>query len=175
VTAGSSLHGPICLHNSRQPAPPGELELPSIWKRLRRLLLRWQAPQPRPAYRTAGLTRADSGRSRYGNPYALPYACTYADPYVRHPRTPSRLEGGVTAGRAPRGEWSGQAEWMRFARLIHRPVRVLGGPAVLAAGGGNLILPWPPHRVVYQLSFAGLLQGEARAGPALNRSPGASV
>jgi hypothetical protein len=27
---------------------------------------------------------------------------------------------------------------VRFARLIHRPVRVLGGPAVRAAYGGNL-------------------------------------
>jgi uncharacterized membrane protein YkvA (DUF1232 family) len=29
---------------------------------------------------------------------------------------------------------------MRFARLIHRPVRVLGGPAARAACGGNLSL-----------------------------------
>jgi hypothetical protein len=27
---------------------------------------------------------------------------------------------------------------VRFARLIHRPVRVLGGPAARAASGGNL-------------------------------------
>ena len=31
---------------------------------------------------------------------------------------------------------------VRFARLIHRPVRVLGGPAVRAACGGSLSLPW---------------------------------
>jgi hypothetical protein len=30
---------------------------------------------------------------------------------------------------------------VRFARLIHRPVRVLGGPAVRAACGGNPSLP----------------------------------
>jgi hypothetical protein len=30
---------------------------------------------------------------------------------------------------------------VRFARLIHRPVRVLGGPAARAASGGNLSLP----------------------------------
>jgi hypothetical protein len=36
----------------------------------------------------------------------------------------------------PRGEWSGQGEWMRFARLIDRPGRVLGGPSVRAAFGG---------------------------------------
>jgi hypothetical protein len=31
---------------------------------------------------------------------------------------------------------------MRFARLIHRRVRVLGGPVVRAAFGGNPSLPW---------------------------------
>jgi predicted transposase YbfD/YdcC len=51
-------------------------------------------------------------------------------------------------GLAPSGEWSGQAAWMCFARLIHRPVRVLGGPAVRAAFGGNFSLPWLPRRVV---------------------------
>jgi hypothetical protein len=38
---------------------------------------------------------------------------------------------------------------VRFARLIHRRVRVLGGPSVRAASGGNLSLPWLPHRVVW--------------------------
>lgn len=46
VTGGSSPPGAIRLHNSRQPAPPGELELPSTWNRLRCLPLRWQAPHP---------------------------------------------------------------------------------------------------------------------------------
>src|SRR6266540_4292213 len=32
-------------------APTDRRELPSTWKRLRRLLLRWQAPQPYPAHR----------------------------------------------------------------------------------------------------------------------------
>jgi hypothetical protein len=38
---------------------------------------------------------------------------------------------------------------VRFARLIHttRP-RLLAGPAVRAAFGGNLSLTWLPHRVV---------------------------
>jgi hypothetical protein len=31
---------------------------------------------------------------------------------------------------------------VRFARLIQRPGRVLGGPTVRAAFGGNRILPW---------------------------------
>jgi hypothetical protein len=35
----------------------------SIWKRLRRLLLRWQAPQPCPAHPEIDLTRARLGRS----------------------------------------------------------------------------------------------------------------
>jgi hypothetical protein len=37
---------------------------------------------------------------------------------------------------------------VRFARLIHRPVRVLGGPSVRVAFGANLSLPWLPRRVV---------------------------
>jgi hypothetical protein len=37
---------------------------------------------------------------------------------------------------------------VRFARLIHRRGRVLGGPAVRAAFGGNLSLPWLPRRAV---------------------------
>jgi hypothetical protein len=37
---------------------------------------------------------------------------------------------------------------MRFARLIHRRGRVLGGPSVGAAYGGNLSLPWLPLMVV---------------------------
>src|SRR5688572_13823157 len=39
---------------------------------------------------------------------------------------------------------------MRFARLIHRPGRVLGGPAVRAACSGDLSLPWLPRRVLGQ-------------------------
>jgi hypothetical protein len=31
---------------------------------------------------------------------------------------------------------------------MHRPVRVLGGPAVRAACGGNLSLSWLPRRVI---------------------------
>jgi hypothetical protein len=37
---------------------------------------------------------------------------------------------------------------VRFARLIHRPVRVLGGPAVRAACGGDLSLTWLPRMVL---------------------------
>jgi hypothetical protein len=37
---------------------------------------------------------------------------------------------------------------VRFARLIHSGARVLGGPAVRAASGGNLSLPWLPLRVM---------------------------
>jgi hypothetical protein len=38
----------------------------------------------------------------------------------------------------PLGEWRGRAERLRFARLIHRPIRVLGVPSAGAACGGNL-------------------------------------
>jgi hypothetical protein len=54
----------------------------------------------------------------------------------------------------PQGEWSGRPEWMRFARLIHRAVRILGGPAVRAASGG--------HRKPALVATQG-----ARAGPGL--------
>jgi hypothetical protein len=39
---------------------------------------------------------------------------------------------------------------VRFARLIHRRGRVLGGPSARAAFGGNLRLPWLPPTVVPQ-------------------------
>jgi hypothetical protein len=38
---------------------------------------------------------------------------------------------------------------MRFARLIHRRVRDLDGPAVRAAYGGNLSLTWLPLSVMW--------------------------
>jgi hypothetical protein len=38
---------------------------------------------------------------------------------------------------------------MRFARLIDRPVRVLGLPSARAAFGGNLSLLWLPRIVVH--------------------------
>jgi hypothetical protein len=88
--------------------------------RLRRVLLRWQAPQP--CRSRPGATVAEAV-----DPYASRYASPYASPYAGHPRTP-------LAGRAicspwscplvglvgrkkprptgpPRGEWSGRAEW----------------------------------------------------------------
>jgi hypothetical protein len=39
---------------------------------------------------------------------------------------------------------------VRFARLIHWRVRVLGGPSVRAAFGGDPSRPWLPRRVVAQ-------------------------
>jgi hypothetical protein len=101
------------------------------------VLLRWQAPQPcrsPPRSAVAGAVGP------------------YADPYARDSRTPRRPEGlfpllmplgGQSAAVSaadwpPSGEWCGQAERMRFARLMQRPGRLLGGPAVRAAFGGNL-------------------------------------
>jgi transposase len=37
---------------------------------------------------------------------------------------------------------------VRFARLMQRRVRVLGGPAIRAASGGSLSPTWLPRRVV---------------------------
>ena len=77
-------------------------------------------------------------------------------------RVPPAPPGGrITAGHAPSGEWSGQAEWMRFARLIHRPVRVLGGPAVRAACGG------------IRAVLVATQRGAARPRPQLHRAMGA--
>ncbi|SRR6266498_1791886 len=63
-----------------------------MWKRLRRLLLRWQAPQSNPATPEDHLTPARLGHlDGYAKPYAGPYAKPYAGPYARDPRTPPRL------------------------------------------------------------------------------------
>jgi hypothetical protein len=114
--------------------------------RLRRVLLRWQAPQPcRSGPRGTVAEAVD--------PYASGYASPYASPYAGHPRTPSLLGGRIPAGQTPSWGQSAAktaADWppyggvertgraVRFAQLMHRPVRILGGPAVRAAFGGNL-------------------------------------
>jgi hypothetical protein len=45
---------------------------------------------------------------------------------------------------APLGGVERPSRKVRFARLMHRPVRVLGGPAVRAACGASLSLTWLP-------------------------------
>jgi hypothetical protein len=49
---------------------------------------------------------------------------------------------------APLGGMERPRRAVRFARLIHRRGRDLGGPSARAAFGGNLTLPWLPHRVI---------------------------
>ena len=108
------------------------------------------------------------------DPYASGYASPYASPYAGHPRTPSLLGGRIPAGQTPSWGQSAAktaADWppsggverpgrkVRFARLMQRPVCVLGGPAVRDACSGNLSLPRPPLRVVCRLPFADLLLG----------------
>jgi hypothetical protein len=44
---------------------------------------------------------------------------------------------------------------MRFARLIHRPLRVLGGTALRTASGGNLKPPWSPRKVALLADLQG--------------------
>jgi hypothetical protein len=53
--------------------------------RLRRVLLRWQAPQPCSTHRATRLTRA---RWRAGGPYVIPYVNPYVIPYALEVRTP---------------------------------------------------------------------------------------
>jgi hypothetical protein len=48
----------------------------------------------------------------------------------------------------PRGSGERPRRKVRFARLIHRHVHVLGGSAVRAAFGGSLSGPWSPLGVV---------------------------
>jgi hypothetical protein len=84
------------------------------------------APMPTP---TASPAAEKARRLRGCGPSAMPFT-SIADHASAH-----------RPGPAPWGEWCGQAEWTRFARLIHRHVRVVGGPAVRAAHGGNLKLP----------------------------------
>jgi hypothetical protein len=47
---------------------------------------------------------------------------------------------------APLGGVERPRRVVRFARLIQRRVRDLGGPAARAASGGDLSLPWLPLR-----------------------------
>jgi hypothetical protein len=79
-----------------------------------------------------------------------------AGPYASHWRTPrpgrpgyrwSYPSGGQSAAKTaadwpPSGGVERPRRKERFARLIDRRDRVLGGPAVRAAFGGNLSLPW---------------------------------
>jgi hypothetical protein len=66
----------------------------------------------------------------------------------------------------PQGEWSGRAERCASRDLIQRRGRVLGGPSVRAACGGNLSLSWLPLRVVRHLQGDGPRGGEAHEAAA---------
>src|SRR6266516_4546198 len=76
------------------------LELPSTWKRLRRLLLRWQAPQPCPAHREDDRTRPDSGTSA-GTPNPMQDPTLDPTPAIRVPHLVFGV--GVPAGKSPQG------------------------------------------------------------------------
>jgi hypothetical protein len=50
----------------------------------------------------------------------------------------------------PRGEWSGRAGWVRFARSIPCGAAApLGGPSAGAAFGGNLSRSWLARSVIH--------------------------
>ena len=84
--------------------------------RLRRVLLRWQAPQP--CRSRPGATMAEMV-----DPYAGPYAEPYAGTYAGHPRTPSPAGSAVCPGQAPLGGVERPRRMVRFARLMHQRVR----------------------------------------------------
>ena len=120
----------------------------------------WDAPSARAASlaSSAALPRppddaAHRARLRGRDPYVNLYVNPYVIPYARGVRTLGfGGRGYLSSSGPPRGEWSGQAEWMRFAQLIDRPVRVLGGPAVRATYGGSQTLPWWPLSVACVLT-----------------------
>jgi hypothetical protein len=106
--------------------PPGKPAAPATaggggGTRLRRVLLRWQAPQPCPAHRRVALARLVVA----GDPYVNPYGNLYVIPYALRVRTPTRAARGCLcrsrtlrgASRPqkprptgpPQGEWSGHA------------------------------------------------------------------
>jgi hypothetical protein len=114
--------------------------------RLRRVLLRWQAPQP---------CRSRPGRPWPGrlDPYVIPYVNPYVIPYAQGWRTPASVVERICPAQSPSWGQSAAktaADWppyggverpgrkVRFARSIHRPVRVLGVPSARAACGGSL-------------------------------------
>jgi hypothetical protein len=106
VTSRADRHHPgtIRPRNSRPHAPLGLLELPSMWKRLRRLLLRWQAPQPNPAHREDGRTRPDSKPSTgTSTPTSMgtPTPTSIPPPQVADPASP--LASALPQAGAPAG------------------------------------------------------------------------
>jgi hypothetical protein len=115
--------------------------------------LRSPAPptgEPRSSGPWAPATPTSMGTS---TPTAFP-APQMAYPSVpTHPHLSSSVPPGGPVGRkhrgrrAPLGGVVRTGRVVRFARLIQRPVRVLGGPSARAAYGGNLSLSWLPRRV----------------------------
>jgi hypothetical protein len=106
---------------------------------------------------TCGRQRAAHGPERALMALVVPFRPSEEEDLRQLWRTLCRPNDSVPAGHAPRGgqsaantaadwppsgEWSGRAEMVRFARLIHRPVRAFGQPSAGAACGGNLILAW---------------------------------
>jgi hypothetical protein len=115
----------------------------------------WDAPSARAASlaSSAALPRSPGGsltpaQLGDGDPYVNGYVNPYVIPYALGVRTPDvGGRGDLSSSDAPRGVVR-PGRKVRFARSIHRPVRVLGGPAVRAACGGTLSLTWLPRRVV---------------------------
>jgi hypothetical protein len=82
------------------------------------------------------------------DPYVIPYVNLYVIPYAQGWRTPGLGGRAHLSSSVPLGGVERPRRAVRFARLTHRRVRVLGGPAVRAACGGNLACPALLRRVV---------------------------
>ena len=74
-------------------------------------------------------------------------------PHARHWCTPRYLDAGSPLVRPPSGGVERPGRAVRFARLMHQRVRVLGGPATRAASGGNLTLARWPLKVLLGLDL----------------------
>jgi hypothetical protein len=121
--------------------------------RLRRVLLRWQAPQP--ALRTGrrGLPGPLESRRPLRHSLRQPLRHSLrvggAYPWLRWPSASvlvSAPSWGQSAAKTaadwpPSGGVERPGRVVRFARLIHRPVRVLGVPSARAACGGTQACP----------------------------------
>jgi hypothetical protein len=167
--AGGGLEGGVLCRESAQPAspssrpplsipaqrvrPPASIALdqdsgqpPAVghgrWRggtRLRRVLLRWQAPQPCPAHQATWLTRPTS-RLR---PLGVPTRATRVPP--------RRPEAGSPLVMPPRG--SGASARQGALRAIESFRRShCWRTCARAACGGNLSLPWLLRRVVLQIA-----------------------
>jgi hypothetical protein len=126
------------------PGPPATVG-GRVGTRLRRVLLRWQAPQPCPAHRATRLTRPVAASDPYVNGYVNPSVI----PYARGVRTPGCAgRGYLSSTEALRG--SGAAAPSGALRAIDATAlsAFLADLRPAPPAAAILSLTWLPPRVV---------------------------